>query len=444
MLAALSAPAAPIEFDRDPVVFNTNGGWCWFQDERALIDGDRLIMGSISSVPERRGERSGDVDVTAYDLKTGESSVVTLNPRFEQDDHSAPAFLVRPDGRLLVVYADHSRDPSIYIHKTVASGDPLAWTGVDRRRFERFEGHGICYSNVYRLEAEGRTYNFHRGYNFDPNWMYSDDDGDTWHYGGHFIRGGDGRQRPYLRYTSNGRDEIHFIATEGHPRDVVNSVYHGFVRDGRVYRTDGSPVSDLHEGEDTGLVPDQLTQIFAGDGDNIAWTVDVELDGDGHPYALFSVNKDRIRPGEGGRDHRYHYARWDGDRWHVHEIAHAGTRLYAGEDDYTGLGALDTGDPNVVYISTDADPVSGEPLVSAADGERRYEIFRGTTGDLGGSWDWTPVTEGSTADNIRPIFVSGGGEAALLWLRGEYRSYVDYDTEVVGLVSRDPDSSAVP
>jgi len=76
-------------------------------------------------------------------------------------------------------------------------------------------------------------------------------------------------------------------------------------------------------------------------------------------------------------DLRYHYARLGAGGWHDEEIAHAGTRPYSGEDDYSGLGALDPNNPDVLYISTDADPVSGAPLISAADNKRRYELFRG-------------------------------------------------------------------
>lgn len=114
-------------------------------------------------------------------------------------------------------------------------------------------------------------------------------------------------------------------------------------------------------------------------------------------------------------------------------MAHAGRRLYAGEDDYTGLAAIDPSDTGVVVISTDADPVTGEPLISEADGVRHYELFLGTTPDSGRSWSWRPLTADSTRDNLRPVF-AGGERRVLVWLRGEYRSYTDYDQDVMMLV----------
>jgi len=32
-----------------PAVLNDDGGWCWFQDERAVVVGERLVFGSVAS-----------------------------------------------------------------------------------------------------------------------------------------------------------------------------------------------------------------------------------------------------------------------------------------------------------------------------------------------------------------------------------------------------------
>jgi hypothetical protein len=139
--------------------------------------------------------------------------------------------------------------------------------------------------------------------------------------------------------------------------------------------------------------------------------------------------------GQGGDDMRYRYARWDGTAWRDHQLAYAGTRLYSGEDDYTGLAVLDPTDPTIVYISTNANPTTGAPLMSTADGKRHWEILRGNTTNAGDSWQWTPVTMNSTLDNLRPIVVSdGGARKVLLWLRGTYRAYTDYQQQVLMLI----------
>ena len=107
--------------------------------------------------------------------------------------------------------------------------------------------------------------------------------------------------------------------------------------------------------------------------------------------------------------------------WHEQEIGFAGKRLYAGEDDYTGLGAIDPQDTRVVYVSSDADVVNGQPLISAADGKRHHEIFRGATHDGGKTCQWTSITSNSTMDNLRPIMpVWPERRTALVWMRGTY------------------------
>ena len=92
-------------------------------------------------------------------------------------------------------------------------------------------------------------------------------------------------------------------------------------------------------------------------------------------------------------------------------------------------------EPQVVFISTNANPSTGAPLISASDGARHYEIFRGSTVDDGQTWQWTAVTRDSTLDNLRPIVpkASAGGRRALLWLRGKYVSYTNYQQELVGV-----------
>jgi hypothetical protein len=79
---------------------------------------------------------------------------------------------------------------------------------------------------------------------------------------------------------------------------------------------------------------------------------------------------------------------------------------------------------NVVYISTDANPVTGRPLISRSVFRRHHEIFRGITEDGGRSWQWTPVTANSPAGNYRPlvpIWPEAGERTLLVWMRGSYQ-----------------------
>ena len=98
--------------------------------------------------------------------------------------------------------------------------------------------------------------------------MVSDDLGGSWKVVGRLIDDGNGnRVRPYVKYASNGRSTIHFIFTEGHPRNENNSVYHACYRAGGLYRSDGELIHELTEGP---IRSSQATRIFEGDANNVA------------------------------------------------------------------------------------------------------------------------------------------------------------------------------
>ena len=397
--------------------FHVRGGWCWFQDERAIVDGGKLIFGSVASP-------SGDLSVTTYDITSRRAVTVPLHEKLESDDHDAPALLKLSDGRYLAAYAAHGADNLMRWRISLDPGDGTRW-GPEQ---SLDVGDRVTYANVYRLSADnggrGRIYNFHRGVGFNPNHLVSDDDGRTFRYGGRLFdwprdpaRRGSGR--PYVRYASDGVETIHFITTEDHPSHFANSIYHGFLRGGGVHRSDGTDVGQLSTTTQTSLKPTDLTIIFRGDARHVAWTVDLRLDSTGKPYAAFSVR------GDSNRLH-YHYARWGGRAWRVNRMAYAGAALYKAEGDYSGLVALDPSNPHIAYISTNADPQSGAALP-------HWEIFEGVTGDEGASWRWTALTDDSAHDNLRPIARTiDRHRTIVLWLRGTYRTYTDYDLHVVG------------
>jgi hypothetical protein len=444
-LAALPALAAAqeVNFVAGALVqLNDNGAWSWFMDERAIVSDGKLIVGSVRSVGAYGNARDpdwGNVEIAVYDLATGSTKRAVLHRHFEQDDHNSPALLALPDGRLMAMYSKHGQERKIYCRFS-EPGDPLRWHEASEvvtpgKDGGPFRADNVTYNNLFRLET-GRIYNFYRGARLDPNYLYSDDDGKTWTYGGRLLAG-KGGYSPYMRYAFDGKRTIHFIATEDHPRNYNNGVYHGFVRDESLHFSDGKVVGPLSKSSDTQLTAWDLTRVAAGDADNVCWIDDMRLDQEGKPCVIFSVKKDgRGTRGKGGQDIRFHYGRWDGSAWRTHEMAYAGSRLYAYEADYTGLAVLDRQQPSVVYISTDADPVSGKPLVSAADGKRHHELFRGSTPDAGKTWRWEPLTANSTVDNLRPVVPAWRDpRTALVWMRGTYRhNRGDWTTAVVATI----------
>ena len=418
-----------------------DGGWCWFESPGALQHGTILIIGSVAS-GDLDKKRHGNIELHIHDYSTQTTEHVVLHEQFELDDHDGPAMLVRPDGRLLVLYAKHGTEPHNYSRISLP----------DAKSFNQFSPvelytpsptTELTYSNLFLLPNESnRVYNFFRGLHgsYKPSYLYSDDFGTTWNTGNIYINvPTTQKHRPYVRYTSNRRDTVHMIYTEGHPRDYDNSLYHIFYRAGQLYQSNGTKLCSLQVGLDS---PDQGTQIYRGDPQHVAWIVDFVLDSNEHPVCVYSVqyNSAGLPVGQGGDDLRYRYARWDGSVWHNYALAYAGCRLYSGEDDYTGLAAIEPDDPSIVYISTNSDPMTGNPLISSADGKRHHELFRGNTTDGGQTWTWTALTKDSKADNLRPMRPQCTDESnpnqyrALVWLRGEYRAYTDYLQEVVARV----------
>ena len=69
----------------------------------------------------------------------------------------------------------------------------------------------------------------------------------------------------------------------------------------------------------------------------------------------------------------------------------------------------------------------------------RYEIFEGHTTNGGTTWAWDPITYNSTMDNIRPIVPKWDNQhTALLWMRGTYTTYTNYNMAIVGLTQITP------
>ena len=415
--------------DHDPhnlTTFMREGGWCWFQDPRVIFHNGNLIIGGV------QGNGSGDAVVGIYNLKQRQIlDRIILHDGFRRDDHNCPVFYARPDGRVIAVYALHHNN-RIHYSRVSLSSDCLTWG--DEQEFEHAyaQAGNVTYMNLHKQKREGRLYNFYRGIDWNPCFISSTDDGDSWSGATKFIASElAGRQRPYARYASNGEDTIIVAFTDAHPHVYGNSIYFATFRDGKFFRADGSLIKDLQQ--DGALTPNEAELIFAGghgpergrqlSAERSAWTSSIAIDSDGRPhigYTLYLSN----------RDHRYRIASWTGTKWVDREVAFGGKCLYENESSYTGLISFDPNDPTTVVISTDVNPTTGH------DNGGTHEIYRAQigVGDDLASIKWQPLTANSPVRNIRPIIVSDDASRAILWLRGDFVSYTNYQLDVVGLV----------
>ena len=434
MTSGATAAEKPANYDRaadshDFTVFMKDGGWCWYQSPRAIVHDDTLFIGAV------KGNGSGPALVGVYDLEAGKPlGTVTMQDKFDRDDHNSPVFFVRPDGGVLATYARHHREQFHYSRISDPS-DPLKWSNEVKHRGTSPEkpGDKVTYMNFHEMKDERKLYNFYRGINYNPTFVTSSDHGDTWSKPVHFFKNEvGGMHRPYARYAGNGTDTVYVSITDAHPRDYGNSMYYFEFRDGNFYKADGTLIKNLKV--DGPLLPSEAEKIYQGSGEkgkggkgqsapNAAWTSSIVIDGAGHPhigYTLYLSNT----------DHRYRMASWDGKKWHDREIAYAGKCLYDRESSYTGLIALDPNDPSVVYISTDVDPSTGQ------DKGGKHEIYRARIGKNDGvsAIKWDAVTKDSPVRNIRPVILREGGRRVVLWNRGDFNTYTDYDLDTVGIV----------
>jgi hypothetical protein len=420
-----AAPAATPTVPAGTTVLLDSGGWCWFEDERVVIDaaGTRLYASAVADRPT-----PGEVVVSEVTLATGGRRTIGLGVG-ELDDHNSAAIWESPNAEVLTAWSRHVGDTVIRTHRRRTDGSWLRLPPV-------LDRSGVTYNNLYSVLAGPGIpllYDFYRGSRFDPQAMASVDAGRTWSALGSVLRDpADATgERPYVRYTSRG-DRIDLIATETHPGSSRTSIYHGYISEGMLYTSAGQALGPVG----SGVPVTSLTRVATPGPAQAAWTVDVGYDpATGRPVAAYVTTMN-------AGDHRYHVAYWDGAAWAAREVAFAGRALYDREPHYTGLLVLDPRDAGHVVMSTDADPVTGAPLVSGADGRRHWELFDGHRRP-DGSFAWTPLTANSTVDNIRPVATaSRSGATALAWMRGQYSSFTDYRLEVVGIVHR-PDGSTV-
>ncbi|WP_338689386.1 hypothetical protein [Haloferula helveola] len=453
----------------DLILFNDNGGWCWYQDERVLVDRDTddIVVASVANYLGYGGEpRDGDMDVTTFNPSTGKRTLVTLGtvPTLNKgDDHNVAALWQRPDGRYFAKHTGHNYGagynvtadwgadnvPRSFYRTTTLPNDGSAWdaeqafTWPENGTFE----DDVTYTNLHYMSAEGsgqgRLYNIARADDRTPHIAWSDDLGATWNYGGRLstTTSTSTYSNGYFVFSGNGVDRIDFMCTERHPHDFNNSIYHGYIRAGKSYDSFGNVIDgDIFDGvapAPADFTPVWTTSAVTSTSYHHGWTMEIEVI-DGGIYGLFTTRYGTAstQGQSGDADHRLFYARCDGSIWHTHELCRMGDGLHTGQRDYTGLGSIHPNDPSLIYISAEHDPRDDTALP-------KHEIFKGVTDDQGATWTWTPVTENSTVDNLRPMIPKWRqGSTALLWLRGDYPYQRDYDQSPVGIIERSDEEAA--
>ena len=387
------------------IVTWAHGSWSWFGDPRAVqVDGryHETFVGWI--------DWQGRVTIGAYDPRFGFLRDHVVGKIFH-DDHSAPSILVEPDQRLTLFWSGHN-GRNMYYRTTLRPRVITAWSRVAQVH-QRINGpDGFTYPNPVLLPAEaGKLYLFWRGADWSADYA-TRTLSRHWSSSHELIR--QPGQRPYLKVASNGNNTIALAFTNGHPRNVLTSIYYAAYRDGWLWTADGRRIARMGHGP---ILPSRAQLVYNARPSGIpSWVWDVAFDPDGRPVIVYATFPKR-------GDHVYWYARFNGRRWLRHRLTSAGGSISPGtiEFEYSGGLTLDHSDPSIVYLSRE---VRGG-----------WEIQRWVTGDGGAHWHRVTVVPADGTDNVRPVVPRGytGGPMGLLWLRGDYRSYTTYRTSIAFL-----------
>jgi hypothetical protein len=262
------------------------------------------------------------------------------------------------------------------------------------------------------LPAEAdKLYLFWRGADWSTDFATRTRDGD-WGPAHELVRSSG--QRPYLKVAGNGSDTIALAFTNGHPRNVLTSIYYAAYRHGSLWTAGGRWINRVAAGP---ITPRLGQVVYDANVTGVpAWVWDVAFGHDQRPVIVYATFPSHA-------DHVYWYATFNGQRWISHRLTDAGGSISPGtiEYEYSGGIALDHANPSTVYLSQQ---VPGG-----------WEIQRLTTSNGGLSWTRETVVPAGGTNNVRPVVPRGydGGSMGLLWLRGDYRSYTTYRTSIAFL-----------
>ncbi len=112
------------------ILFNANGAWCWFQDERVLVDSK---AGTYSLDPWHLLVVFLAINAMAistlrpFHFESGMRQTVTLAKHFQADDHSAPRLPSPPRWILRLPYAKQNVDKQTHFRTSLLPNDSSEW-----------------------------------------------------------------------------------------------------------------------------------------------------------------------------------------------------------------------------------------------------------------------------------------------------------------------------
>ncbi|MEZ4795654.1 MAG: BNR-4 repeat-containing protein [Flavobacteriaceae bacterium] len=396
-----------------------NGAWCWFSDPRAIIIGDNIITGWVKT--------NGTIEAGRLDLKTNTVETNVLYHKLEKDDHNNPSFLLVDEKKVLAMYTQHNKR-ELFINTLNDFSNSFEFSEVrrvnpvSREEYRKFPKRTVTYVNPVKLATENdRLYCFGRWTGFKPNLMWSDDGGLKWSKAKVFItkRPFNKKNRPYIKYYSDGTSKIHMAFTDGHPKvEPLNGVYYAYFEKGEFFKANGEVICDI---ENMPFEPHQASLIYVpNDLDGRAWIADIGQDENSNPVVLFTKSPSQL-------NHEYWYAIFINNNWIINKICDSGewfpkTKKNKKESEpyYFGNMTIHPENSNIVYLSRKVNGV--------------FEIERWETKDFGKSWKNESITKNSKYDNVRPFLPRGlkkDENEVVLWMENKkYTHFTKFKSSI--------------
>jgi hypothetical protein len=384
-----------------------NGGWTWFNDERAIVGGGYTFV-------SYNGGGGGSAHMLAARVdSSGAVTTGTITTSGSFDDHMSPGLVRLPSGVLFAAYCTNP-DTFVRFRYSSAADSVTSWGSVNTTPATPYP---CVYVNPRRLPASGQLLLFTRCV-IDSGtrrhyYAASANDGASWGPWVEWCRPAVSGI-PYMVMEQSG-DRLYILMSDTHPVSGQSSIYAGYAEwvSGalKVYTMDGVELT-------LPCNPNQMTLVYDGSSAR-AWVWDIKIGSDGHPRVLFTRY-----PLNNGTDIRMMFSRWTGSAWSAPvDIAGAtvGTSLYATEAYYTGGACFDGNDTNVVYLAREV-----------ATGV--YEMQKWRSNDNGVTW--TKVRDLSTGtasgqDNWRPVSPVGHTyDLAVIWPQGTYTAYDNWSAKL--------------
>jgi hypothetical protein len=389
----------------------SDGAWTWYNSPLAVTSGGKTYVGHVRS----------DGSICVSKLDNGVVTTFVLAAAFEIDDHDNPGLLLIPDGLgnvyLGCFYSKHSSDTT-GLHYRIST-NPLPDISSFRSEVTISNGGSqtayclpyILTDNIVRVyyRDAATTTRARKVAKASVSTVLAGTA--TWATSTVFQTT---NARPYMQCTQTGPATLDYQVTNGHPNEVVTSVFHiRMTVDGggveHYWKSDGTEIL-------TGLPLDVTTAgTLIDDATNgRVWNWGITVGSDGNPRCLWT----KYPSSTGARDIvfsdvQYWHGRWNGTSWVKTKLADNQHSLYAAENHYVPGMAFDSADPTT-HCSAEWDSTYNVAMLA------EYTLNE-TTGVR------TKVRDLATdpsSHQFRPFSPVGhGSDAKWVWLEGGYVTY---------------------